>query len=78
MSRKFCNSILFGNSFSGISYLTETSQLVLVCEFAFALLDFLLGDFSDQIKNDLFAVFHNGLEFSKIVCGNTYKKAHFP
>ena len=50
--------------FSGISFLIETSELILVCEFAFALLDFLLREFSNQIKNDFVAEFHNGLEIS--------------
>ena len=78
MSRKFCNSILFENIFSGISCLIETSQLILACELAFALLDFLLREFSDQIKNDLFADFQNGLEISEIFSANTCKEAHFP
>ena len=41
-----------------ISHLIETSQM----KFAFALLDFLLGGFSDQIKIDLLADFHNRME----------------
>ena len=64
--------------FSGISCLVETSQLISVCEFAFVLMDFLQREFSNQIKNDLFVVFHNPLEFSKKISGNTYKEAHFP
>ena len=41
--------------FTEISCLIETSQLILVCDFPFALLDFLLGGFSEQIIIDLFA-----------------------
>ena len=60
--------ILFFSEFPlrGISCLIETSQLILACEFAFALPNFWLAEFSDQIKNDFFAVFHHGLEISKV------------
>ena len=47
--------------FRGISCLIGTSQLILACEFAFVLPDFGLAEFSDQIKNDFFAVFHSKL-----------------
>ena len=50
--------------FIGISRFIETIELILVCKFSFVLLHFLLGEFSDQIKNDLFDDFHNGLGIS--------------
>ena len=80
LSRHGNSEILFFSEFpfTAISCLTETSQLILACEFAFKLPDFWLAEFSDHIKNDLFAVFHHGLEISKVFCGNTYIKAHFP
>ena len=60
VSRKFYNSV---RKFSSAeSCLNETSQLILLCEFAFALLDFLVGGFSEQIKIDLFADCYNGIE----------------
>ena len=66
------------NSFSGISCLIETNQLISFREFAFALLDFLLEEFSNQNKYDLFVNFHNGSEISEIFYGNSNKEAHFP
>ena len=41
-------------------------------------MNFLVEGFLCQIKNDLFADFHNGLEITEIFYGNTYKEAHFP
>ena len=56
-------AVLFFSEFSvrGILCLIETSQLVLACEFAFALPDFWLAEFSDHNKNDLFAIFQSKL-----------------
>ena len=76
-SRNFFILLFSEFPFRGIPCLIETSQLILACELAFALPDFWLAEFSDQIKNDLFAVFHHGLEISKVFCGNTYIEAHF-
>ena len=50
-----------GFPFRGISYLIEASQLILACQFAFALPDFWRAEFTNQIKNDFFAVFHTKL-----------------
>ena len=72
MSQKFCNSILLGNYF-----LNKTSQLILVGEFAFVVLDFLQGGFSDQIKINLFADFYNEMEISEIFVGIPIKKINF-
>ena len=41
-------------------------QLILVCDFAFALLDFLLGGFPEQVEIGLFTDFHIGIEISEI------------
>ena len=72
MSQKFCNSILLGNYF-----LNKTSQLILVGEFAFVVLDFLQGGFSDQIKINLFADFYNEMEILEIFVGIPIKKINF-
>ena len=67
MSQKFYSFWKFLPAESHV--IIETSQLIFVCEFTFALLDFRLGEFLDKIKNDLFAVFHYGLEISKKIFG---------
>ena len=43
--------------------------LILICEFAFALLHFFMGAFSEKIKIDLLADFHNGMKISQIFAG---------
>ena len=43
--------------------------LILICEFAFALLYFFMGAFSEKIKIDLLADFHNGMKISQIFAG---------
>ena len=44
-------------------------RLILICEFAFALLHFFMGAFSEKIKIDLLANLHNGMKISQIFAG---------
>ena len=44
-------------------------RLILICEFAFALLHFIMGAFSEKIKIDLLANFDNGMKISQVFAG---------
>ena len=77
MSQKLCNFILFGNSFTQnlMSYWNYSIHFGLWN--CIRIIGLLLGVFSQQIKINLFADFHNGTEISEIFVGIPIKEFIF-